>query len=260
MLRRELRIFLTAVMFYTRIPCPSWVGHEEQYISLATRYLPLIGWMVGGSAALAFWLARFLFPIEVAILISMITTILLTGAFHEDGFADVCDGFGGGWTKERILAIMKDSRVGSYGVVGMILILALKFFVLVSFANAGVIYISLFFVLGHSLSRMAAISILITAAYVRDTNDESKAKPVARKLSAENVWIAAVWVAIPLACVARVSPWFLLVLVPAAATALCLRHYFIKWIGGYTGDCLGATQQVTEVITYLALLAVWRYI
>ena len=93
-------------------------------------YFPLIGWIVGGFSALIFWASSFLFPVSISIIFSMIASILVTGAFHEDGFADVCDGFGGGWTKEKILEIMKDSRVGSYGVIGMILMLGTKFAVL----------------------------------------------------------------------------------------------------------------------------------
>jgi len=260
MIRAELRIFLTAIMFYTRIPCPAWVGHEERYISLATRYLPLVGWIVAGCAAVIFWLGSFVFPTEVNVLLSMIAGILVTGAFHEDGFADVCDGFGGGWTKEKILLIMKDSRVGSYGVIGMILILGLKFYTLVALAGSGIYWFMLSLVLAHSLSRMAAVAVLASSVYVRDTDDASKAKPVARKLGPANLWLAALWVVIPAGIMTCFSLWFLLVVVPVALTVILLRRYFIKWIGGYTGDCLGATQQVTEVVIYLSLVAVWRYI
>ena len=82
------------------------------------RFLPLVGWIVGGIAALVFLLSHFLFPIPLAAALSMAATILLTGGFHEDGFSDVCDAFGGGWNREQILRIMKDSRIGAYGVLG----------------------------------------------------------------------------------------------------------------------------------------------
>jgi len=261
MIREELGIFLTAVMFYTRIPCPAWVGHEERYISLATRYLPLIGWIVGGVSAGVWAAASYILPVQVSVILAMAAGVLLTGAFHEDGFADVCDGFGGGWTKEKILVIMKDSRVGSYGVIGMILILGVKFYALVALAAYGPLWVSILLIAAHSLSRMAAVSVLVTSVYVRDTDDASKAKPVARKLSAKNVWLAAAWTAIPLSVIAvYLSVGFLIVLVPVAVTVLLLRRYFIRWIGGYTGDCLGATQQLTEVVTYLSFLAIWKFI
>ena len=113
-MKKEVQIFLTAVMFYTRIPVPSWVNHDADYLNKATKYFPLIGWIVGIIAVLVFVGANYLFNPSIAIIISMAASVLLTGAFHEDGFADVCDGFGGGWTKEKILMIMKDSRVGAY--------------------------------------------------------------------------------------------------------------------------------------------------
>ncbi len=112
--RRQLRLLLTAVMFYTRLPVPRWVGHSDDQLNRATVYFPLIGWLVGGVAAGVYWGAAQLWPPLVAVLLSTGAGVLLTGAFHEDGLADTCDGFGGGWTRERILTIMKDSRVGKY--------------------------------------------------------------------------------------------------------------------------------------------------
>ncbi len=97
-------------MFYTRVPCPRWVGHEPDYLNKATRYFPLIGWLVGAIGFAVLWGGMQLWPTSVAVLLSIAAMVLTTGAFHEDGFADACDGFGGGWTKEKILAIMKDSR------------------------------------------------------------------------------------------------------------------------------------------------------
>jgi adenosylcobinamide-GDP ribazoletransferase len=130
-LRAHLRLLLLAVQFYTRLPVPAWVGYSDELLNKATVYFPLVGWLVGSVAAGAFMGANFLFRnTELALLLSMVASILLTGAFHEDGFADVCDGFGGGWTPDKILAIMKDSRLGTYGVTGLGLLLAGKFLAL----------------------------------------------------------------------------------------------------------------------------------
>ena len=123
----ELKIFFTAVQYYTRIPCPRWVGHSQDQLNEASKYFPLMGWIVGGASAGVFYLAQFIFPVSISVLLSMAAGILLTGAFHEDGFADTCDGFGGGWTKAEVLEIMKDSRIGSYGTIGLVLILLSKF-------------------------------------------------------------------------------------------------------------------------------------
>ena len=192
-------------------------------------------------------------------LLSIAGGVLVTGAFHEDGFADVCDGFGGGWTKEKILLIMKDSRVGTYGVVGLILILLLKFYAMDQLGSQATYPFGLMLVTAHSLSRLAATGIIFTSSYVRE-DAGSKVKPVAEQLSIKNFMIAIFWVMIPLGLLGYFNYIFLLTIIPTLVITLYLRRYYNKWIGGFTGDCLGAVQQVTEVIIYLSLLVVWKFI
>lgn len=128
-MKKELNIFFTAVSFYTRIPSPpSFQQYHQSILNESIKYFPFVGWIVGFVAAVFFFVLHTIFGLSLAILFSMISSILLTGAFHEDGLADLCDGFGGGWTKEKILEIMKDSRVGTYGVVGLTAILAINFY------------------------------------------------------------------------------------------------------------------------------------
>jgi adenosylcobinamide-GDP ribazoletransferase len=254
-MNKQLKIFLTAVMFFTRIPCPKWVDHSEEYLNKASMYFPLIGWIVGGFSALIFWIFSFVFPLSISIIISMISSILITGAFHEDGFADVCDGFGGGWTKQKILDIMKDSRTGAYGVIGLILILGLKFSLLYNM-KIPVILIAL--IAGHSLSRFASISIIFTHNYVRE-NEDSKAKPLGKKMTSTQFLVAAVFGLAPLLLFQNYI--YFLILIPVLLIRLYLTYYFKKWIGGYTGDCLGAAQQVSEIIIYLSIVFIsWKYI
>ncbi len=157
--KTEIQVFFTALMFYTRIPCPKWVNHDPELLNKATRYFPLIGWIVGGFCALVFYGASFYLSKEVSLILSFIVSILITGAFHEDGFADVCDGFGGGWTKEKILDIMKDSRVGAYGVIGIICLFLLKFYLLLSIETR---FIPLILFSAHAYSRFCAATINIT--------------------------------------------------------------------------------------------------
>src|SRR5436190_7873550 len=126
-MKKELHIFFTALLFYTRIPCPKNIDHNPDYLNKTSRYFPLVGWIVGGITFVVYYLSAFIFTIEIAVILSIIAGILITGAFHEDGFADVCDGFGGGWTKEKILLIMKDSSIGAYGAIGLVLLFLLKF-------------------------------------------------------------------------------------------------------------------------------------
>ena len=258
-MKKELRIIFTAIMFYTRIPCPKWVGHDAYNLNLATRYFPFIGWIVGLISWLIFIVGQYFFSPEISMLLSIAGGVLVTGAFHEDGFADVCDGFGGGWTKEKILLIMKDSRVGTYAVIGLILILLLKFYSMDQLSSHATYQFGLMLVTAHSLSRLAAVGIIFTSRYVRE-DAGSKVKPVAEQLSVKNFMIAIFWVMIPLGLLGYFNYIFLLIIIPTLAVTLYLRRYYTKWIGGFTGDCLGAVQQVTEVVIYLSLLVVWKFI
>ncbi|GAA3968483.1 adenosylcobinamide-GDP ribazoletransferase [Hymenobacter antarcticus] len=260
-MRRQLHIFLTAVMFYTRLPCPAWVDHSEELLNKATVYFPVIGWLAGAVAAAVYAGARLLFRNDdVALLLSMVASVLLTGAFHEDGFADVCDGFGGGWTKSKILDIMKDSRLGTYGAAGLGLLLALKFLALRGLPPALVVPALL---LAHPLSRTTALTCIFSHDYARD-NEDSKAKPVAKKLGRAELATGLLLGALPLLLYAAWTrrPAVLAVVLPLAAVKWYLTRYFQRWIGGYTGDCLGAIQQVAEVAVYLFLLilSAWSFI
>lgn len=256
-MKNELKIFFTALMFYTRIPCPAWVDHSEEYLNKATRYFPLIGWIVGGGVCLVLWLSSQIFPLSISVILAMITGVFMTGAFHEDGFADTCDGFGGGWTQSKILDIMKDSRSGAYGVIGTALLLLLKFAVLVELAKINLLTCLAVLILAHTLSRFSAVCITFTENYVRE-DELSKAKPIAKQLTTQNFIISAFWV-VPAFFLTN-NALYLAVLLPVFLMTLYLKRYFKKWIGGYTGDCLGATQQVNEVVVLLSSLIVCRYI
>ena len=262
-MKRELTIFFTALMYYTRIPCPSWVIYQERNLHQTTRYLPVVGWIVGLVAGLVFLAGTYLFGIALGIILSMTASILLTGALHEDGFADVCDGFGGGWTKEKILEIMKDSRVGTYGVTGLILILSFKFFSLqqlLSIDNLQPVALLFLFITAHALSRFIAATFIFSHAYVRLSRD-SKAKALVQDIEKLNLLIGAAFAFLPLLILALLTnkPLLISVLIPLYLIKLYLGQYFTKWIGGYTGDCLGATQQVAEIIVYLTFVLLWKF-
>jgi adenosylcobinamide-GDP ribazoletransferase len=267
-MKKQLHIFFTALMFYTRIPCPKNIDHNPDYLNKASRYFPLIGWIVGGVCFGIYYLASIVFSVEIALVLSMIAGILTTGAFHEDGFADVCDGFGGGWTKEKILIIMKDSAIGAYGAIGLVLLFLLKFQSLIQLIGSSdnfkfTIYnsqfIILLFVSAHSVSRLAAISIVFTHEYSRE-DASSKSKPIAQKFTWKEVIGALFFGLLPLVILSFFQWQLLLVLVPVFVTRFFLSRYFQKWIDGYTGDCLGATQQVCEVVFYLSIIGIWKFI
>ncbi|WP_345291136.1 adenosylcobinamide-GDP ribazoletransferase [Flavobacterium hankyongi] len=265
-MKKELDIFFTALMFYTRIPCPKNINHDPDYLNKASRYFPLVGWIVGLVAFGIFILFDYLIGSEIAVLLSMITSILVTGAFHEDGFADVCDGFGGGWTKEKILLIMKDSAIGAYGAIGVFLLLLIKLMSLTgllkmtgeSNLNQPIIYL-LLFVTAYSLSRLAAVSIVFTHEYSRE-DATSKSKPIAKSFTWREVVGAFFFGLVPLLVLSYFQWQFILTLIPVFLIRIYLARYFQRWIGGYTGDCLGATQQVCEVVFYLSAIAIWKFI
>jgi len=253
MIKKEIHIFFTALMFFTRIPCPKWVNHNAEILSKSSKYFSLIGIIVGSIGALVFYGSHLILPKEIALIFSMIATIYTTGAFHEDGFADVCDGFGGGYTKDKILSIMKDSLLGTYGVVGILLLLLLKFYSLLHIETA---VIPLVIIAAHSTSRFMATTLIYTQPYVRNT--QSKSKPAATKITFSMVLINGIIAILPLVLFFKI-PLFL-ILIPMYLSKIFLARKFNKWIGGQTGDCAGAVQQISEVVFYISFIVLWKYI
>ena len=241
----QWRYFLTAIMFFTRIPV-HFERFNEADLNKSTRFFPLVGILVGAFGALIFWLCNILLPLEVSVLISMVATILLTGAFHEDGLADAIDGLGGGWSREQVLTIMVDSRIGSYGAVGLFLALLTKYQAL---SYQTVMFIPASMIAGHALSRLCAVLVMFTQSYVKS---EGKSKPLATQLNVTELSIATFFGLLPLAFL-EIN--FLLALLPVAMVWLWFSAKIKARIGGYTGDCLGAMQQLTEVAFYVGLLA-----
>nr|WP_321486747.1 adenosylcobinamide-GDP ribazoletransferase [uncultured Draconibacterium sp.] len=248
-MRNEIKIFLTALMFYTRIPVGYIQGWSEKMLNKSTRYFPIIGWIVGGVGALVYFAIGAVLPVTLAVVLSMVATILLTGAFHEDGFADSCDGFGGGYTPERILEIMKDSRIGTYGTVGLLLVLAIKFLAL---SHIDAMRIPFILIAGHALSRVFPVLLIYSSTYAR-LDASSKTKPVGKADSLFSLLFALV--------TGGFSLWFLawqetvLVVAVLLVVTFYFRNYITRKLGGYTGDVLGALQQLCEVFFYLCILA-----
>ena len=256
-MKKQWKLFLTAIMFYTRIPVPKNIDHSDELLNKSNKYFSLIGWIAGGFGALVFYICQFAFPLSISVVLSMVSTILLTGAFHEDGFADSCDAFGGGWTKEKILEIMKDSRIGTYGTVGLILILLIKY---LSLININVEQIPFVLFAAHALSRYTATGMIFFSEYTRD-DDKSKSKPVGKSLSSTNYFISFIFGSTPLLLLSIVySYWYLLILITIIPIIFFLKRYFEKWIGGFTGDALGATQQVSEIVFYLSFIVISSFI
>lgn len=264
-IRKELVIFLSSVRYNTRIIVPSWVEHSEEDLTSSTRYFPLIGWIVAGISGGVLWASSLSLPWQLSVALSMSASVLATGAFHEDGFTDVCDGFGGGWTKERILEIMKDSRIGAFGTIGILLVLLIKFTSYTALENLNIEIILIAILSSHSSSRFWANVMAKSIPYARE-DALSKAKPIVKDMKISDVLLSSVW---------GFLPWFAFFLLDSLPSDLLLgflllpfilqvfgllylRGFFKRWLGGYTGDCLGATQQVTEILYLIGILAAWK--
>ena len=249
--REELAVFLLAVQFLTRWPIRSRDLFTEARLTATTRYHPLVGALVGAFSGVVFWLAHLVFPVSLAIVLATAASILATGAFHEDGFADACDGLGGGTTRERALEIMRDSRLGTYGAAGLGLMLATKVLALAATPPEAIPWL---LIAAHAASRSSAVLAIATGTYVRDSGIAS---PVADRVAPDSLVIAlatgtaAVFVLLAVATPATILAGF----GGLAAGHLVMRLLYERKLGGYTGDCLGAVQQTGELGMYLGVAA-----
>ncbi|UUO24393.1 adenosylcobinamide-GDP ribazoletransferase [Colwellia sp. M166] len=266
-LREQWHLLLLAVSFFTRIPVKLKVDVTANMLNQASRYFALVGVFIGVGSALVFYLAASVMPVELALLIAMATSVFLTGAFHEDGWADVWDGFGGGWTVENKLNIMKDSRLGTYGAAALFFILMIKYQTLLALLNTSMVGDNVIsavlpsevmsmlsiFLLGHCLSRVLATSLIADMPYVSE-DATSKVKPLAQDLSNSSYLTLLVTGAVIIVFTLSFSiAWKLIAIL--FITRWCLKRWFTQQLGGYTGDCLGAAQQLSEVVIYLSLLS-----
>ena len=251
----ELRLFLIALQFMTRVPVPRWVGFDAEWLNRSARHFAGVGMLVGGFGAAVLWVAGQLWPMPVAVGLSMAATLWLTGAFHEDGFADTCDGLGGAVSRERALEIMKDSRIGAYGAIGIVTMLGLKAATLATMPLAAAVPA---LVLGHTVSRAAATALMALLPYAGDAA-HAKAKPLAQRVGAVGLVGAALWVGLVCIGVRALEALTALVLgialaSAAVATAGCMR-WLRRRLGGFTGDTLGAAQQIAELALLLGMSA-----
>jgi adenosylcobinamide-GDP ribazoletransferase len=294
-IKEEVEYFFAALRFFTRLPVPAWVGHSAEQLNHAARYFPAVGLIVGAIGAAVTLAALAVWPPAIAVLLGMVATLLATGAFHEDGLADTIDGMGGGWTREQVLTIMKDSRIGSYGAIGIGLALLTKFAALAELVQPGAsgavspapTFVAML-IAGHAVSRFASTTLIYALDYARDdpglptphppprgggdgcsplrgsgSNDDlalgrpggevySKSKPLATRMGKGELVLAALFALTPCLLLSGAQVAVALALV-ALVTWLAAR-WFRRRIGGYTGDCLGATQQLAEIAFYLGLL------
>ena len=270
-----IREYLLAVQFFTRIPITGrlaeWVGFSPELLRSSAGHFPGVGLVVGMVAAAVYALVNTLLPdthftLLVAAVLSTVFTVLLTGGFHEDGLADVADGLGGSYDRTRALDIMKDSRVGAFGAMALVLALLAKVALLALLGSVEGVptgwdetplntwYVCAALVAGHTVSRALPLLLIAWLPHVGDTA-ASKSKPLADQITARSLWVAFIWLFMALALVLSVlNAMNLIVALSFSVVALLwMGRWFKRRLQGFTGDCLGAAQQVCEIAFYLGM-------
>ena len=260
-----IRHYLLAVQFFTRIPITGrlaeWVGFSPAMLRASAGHFPGVGVLVGAAAAGVYGLFTVLLPPTpftplVAAVLSTLATVLLTGSFHEDGLADVVDGLGGGHDKARALEIMKDSRVGAFGALALCLALLCKVALIALLGSVETELLTLCSALfaAHVVSRTLPLLLLAWLPHVGDSAG-SKSKPLAEQISPASLLTAFLWcfAALALALWVQEAAGLIVACSLSFVALLWMHRLFKRRLQGFTGDCLGATQQVCEMAFYLGL-------
>ncbi|MES2973850.1 MAG: adenosylcobinamide-GDP ribazoletransferase [Pseudomonadota bacterium] len=262
-----IRHFLLALQFFTRIPVTGrlagWVGYSPAMLRASAAHFPGVGWIVALLACSVFGAFMSLLPASsftplAAAVFSTIATVLLTGGFHEDGLADVADGLGGSLDRQRALDIMKDSRIGAFGALALVLGLLAKVSMLAVLGSQSTTLAVAALAGAHVLSRFAPLLLVRALPHVGD-DASSKSKPLADRISGPALLVAALWCLPALALAAWMTdPRVMLAAAGACGLALLwMWRMFSRRLQGFTGDCLGATQQVCEIAFYLGVALAW---
>jgi adenosylcobinamide-GDP ribazoletransferase len=269
-----IRHYLLAIQFFTRLPVTgsvaACVGFSPAMLRASAAHFPGVGWLVGALVAGFTWGLLRLLPASpfaplVAAVLGTGLGVLITGAFHEDGLADVADGLGGTQNRERALEIMKDSRVGAFGAIATVLVLLAKVALLALLGSLPsvdsylVLCVALF--AAHVVSRTWPLLIIRLLPHVGDAAG-SKSKPLADQISLASLGVAFLWCFSALALVQ--TAWLAISLVALSAALagsaiafVVMWRWFARRLQGFTGDCLGATQQVCELAFYIGLALAW---
>lgn len=251
-MKHELTQLATAIMFLTRIPVGNLGSGEPSDLAASMKYFPLVGVLIGALVSTVFVVASVFWNPAIATVITLIASVLFTGAFHEDGLADVADS-AGAWSAERKLEVMRDSRVGTYGSLALILMMLLKFSALSTIAGQSqsiwVMVATLIF--GHVLARWSILPMIRLTPYARQ---DSNNRVFETGVTNERLFIGSAITLVVMTVSALVlgKAVFAALLMTCVAIVLS-RRWYLRRIGGITGDCLGATNQVVEVLVYLCV-------
>jgi len=246
-IRRLVEEVATAFQFLTRIPTPP-MRFEADSLSRAAKFFPLVGLAVGGSGVLLQRVLRFHLNRPLTALVLLAYLLLITGCLHEDGLADAADGFGGGWSKDQILAILKDSRIGSYGAAALVMSLLARYLLL---ASLPLEHFAAYVISAHVLCRWSMLPLSYFLPPARE--QEGQGARIAKLTSLGTLIFGSVF---SLAVVVFALRWHAVAPSLAALVTAALSGWFYwKRIGGVTGDCFGATNQLAEIAVYFC--GVW---
>ena len=240
----------SSFIFFTRLPF--WRLHQPPKEAYATvvEHWPLTGWLTGGIMAATLFGASHILPFPIAVICAVIVRLFVTGALHEDGLADFFDGFGGGTDRQRILTIMKDSHIGTYGVLALIFYFALLCGILMSLPPMTAVFAILS---ADPLAKMFSSQIVNFMPYAR-REEEAKNKTIYRPISMGatiSLALQGLLPSLPLILLTD-TIWWLAVLAPILTVTLLFLLIWRK-LQGYTGDCCGAVCLLAELSFYLAV-------
>ena len=237
---------LAAFIFFTRLPFWRLKEVPSECFKHVVPYWPWVGWLTGGLMAMVLGLGSQVMPVSLAWILAIVTRLLVTGALHEDGLADFFDGFGGGTTRERTLTIMKDSHIGTYGVIGLIV----YFLLMLELRHLPVPVLCTLVVCGDCLGKLCASQLINFLPYARKEED-SKAKVIYNRMSGKELFFCIAGGVLPLLLLPS-SLWLALI-APCLVLAFLIRM-MKRRLQGYTGDCCGATFLMCEMAFYLSAL------
>ena len=237
---------LAAFIFFTRLPFWRLKEVPSECFKHVVSYWPWVGWLTGGLMAMVLGLGSQVMPVSLAWILAIVTRLLVTGALHEDGLADFFDGFGGGTTRERTLTIMKDSHIGTYGVIGLIV----YFLLMLELRHLPVPVLCTLVVCGDCWGKLCASQLINFLPYARKEED-SKAKVIYNRMSGKELFFCIAGGVLPLLLLPS-SLWVALI-APCLVLAFLIRM-MKRRLQGYTGDCCGATFLMCEMAFYLSAL------
>ena len=237
---------LAAFIFFTRLPFWRLKEVPSECFKHVVPYWPWVGWLTGGLMAMVLGLGSQVMPVSLAWILAIVTRLLVTGALHEDGLADFFDGFGGGTTRERTLTIMKDSHIGTYGVIGLIV----YFLLMLELRHLPIPVLCTLVVCGDCWGKLCASQLINFLPYARKEED-SKAKVIYNRMSGKELFFCIAGGVLPLLLLP--SSFWVALIAPCLVLAFLIRM-MKRRLQGYTGDCCGATFLMCEMAFYISAL------